>query len=418
MRQFDICVLGGAGHVGLPLALVLADKGYDVLVYDVNISVLKTIAQGRMPFMEVGGEELLHKILQKGNFYLTDKKQLISQSKILIITIGTPVDEFLNPVFRVMTDLMEPLLPYLSHQTIILRSTVCPGVADWLSNYLQKKQKCCQIAFCPERVVQGRAIEEIQSLPQIVSGTTKEAEDIAVKLFSVITKDVVVLKPIEAEFAKLFSNAYRYIQFAISNQFYMLATNAGLDYARILEGMKHNYSRMQSMPGAGFAAGPCLFKDTMQLAAYGNNQFAIGMDAMAINEGLPLFILDRLLRHYRLQDLTVGLLGLAFKADSDDPRSSLSYKLKKMLLFRAHHVITTDPYVSVDPNNLPLEHVIQKSDLLILCVPHGVYKDLNLHGKLIVDIWNFFGKGTFIPSSIQSSSLKETKKKSEVTTEL
>lgn len=395
-KKFDICVLGGAGHVGLPLALVFADKGYNTLIYDVNTEVLQTISQGRMPFMESGGEALLNKILQKGNLHLTDQKTLISESKFLIITIGTPVDEFLNPVFRVMTDLMDPLLPYLQDQTIILRSTVCPGVTDWLAGYLKKRGKKCQIAFCPERVVQGYAIEEIQSLPQIVSGTTIEAEDVAAQLFSVITKDVVRLKPIEAEFAKLFSNSYRYIQFAVSNQFYMLATNAGLDYSRILDGMKHNYSRMQSMPGAGFAAGPCLFKDTMQLAAYGNNQFAIGMDAMAINEGLPLFILDHISRSYHLQNLTVGLLGLSFKSNSDDPRSSLSYKLKKMLSFRANGVLTTDPYVTIDPENLALEQVLKASDIFILCVPHTVYKNLDFNGKSVIDVWNFFGNGTSI----------------------
>lgn len=398
-KKFDICVLGGAGHVGLPLALVFADKGYNTLIYDLNSEVLQKIARGNMPFMEFGGEALLNKILQSGKLSLTSARSCIAESKILIITIGTPVDEFLNPVFRVMTDLMEPLLQYLNDQTIILRSTVCPGVTDWLAGYLKKRGKQCQIAFCPERVVQGHAIEEIQSLPQIISGTTKEAEDIAATLFSEITKDIVRLQPIEAEFSKLFSNAYRYMQFAISNQFFMLATNAGLDYSRILDGMKYNYSRMQSMPGAGFAAGPCLFKDTMQLAAYGNNQFAIGMDAMAINEGLPLFILDQLGRQCELHNLKIGLLGLAFKPNSDDPRSSLSYKLKKMLLFKANAVFTTDPYVKSDPDNLPLEYVINQSDLLVLCVPHTMYKNIDVKNKPIVDIWNFFGKGTKIVSA-------------------
>ena len=395
-KNFDICVLGGAGHVGLPLALVFADKGFETLIYDLNIDVMDRISKGIMPFIEEGGEALLNKVLLGGKLTLTHERKNIANSNIFIITIGTPVDEFLNPVFRVMTDLMEPLLEYLSDQTIILRSTVCPGVTDWFANYLAKHGKQCKVAFCPERVIQGRGIEEIQFLPQIISGTTKEAEDIAAALFNKITKDIVRMQPIEAEFAKLFSNAYRYIQFAISNQFYMLATNAGLDYSRILDGMMYNYSRMKSMPSAGFAAGPCLFKDTMQLVAYGNNQFPIGMNAMAINEGLPLFVLDQINQRYQLKHLTVGLLGLAFKPNSDDPRSSLSYKMKKMLSFRAKRVMTTDPYVICDPDNLPLEQVIIDSDLLILCVPHTGYKGLDMKNKPIVDIWNFFGKGTQI----------------------
>ncbi|HLB41679.1 MAG TPA: nucleotide sugar dehydrogenase [Gammaproteobacteria bacterium] len=395
-KKFDICVLGGAGHVGLPLALIFADKGFETLIYDLNVSVMDKISQGIMPFMEEGGEALLNKVLVGGKLTLTNEKKNIADSTILVITIGTPVDEFLNPVFRVMTDLMKPLLEYLNEQTIILRSTVCPGVTDWLAHYLEKHGKKCKVAFCPERVIQGRGIEEIQFLPQIISGTTQEAEDAAALIFNKITKDIVRMKPMEAEFAKLFSNAYRYIQFAISNQFYMLATNAGLDYSRILDGMMYNYFRMESMPSAGFAAGPCLFKDTMQLAAYGNNQFPIGMNAMAINEGLPLFVLDQINQRYQLKGLTVGLLGLAFKPNSDDPRSSLSYKMKKILSFRAKRVITTDPHVISDLDNLPLARVIDDSDLLILCVPHEAYKNLDLKNKPIVDIWNFFGKGAQI----------------------
>lgn len=395
-RKFDICVLGGAGHVGLPLSLVLVDKGFNTAIYDINKETMAMISRGEMPFIEEGGEVFLKKALASGKLNLTRQQKDIADCSILIITIGTPVDEYLNPVFRVMIDLVNPLLQYIHEQTIILRSTVCPGVTDWLANYLTQHGKKCKVAFCPERVIQGRGIEEIQSLPQIISGTTQEAEDAAAELFSKITKDIVRLKPIEAEFAKLFSNAYRYIEFAISNQFYMLATNAGLDYSRILSGMTYNYSRMKAMPSAGLTAGPCLFKDTMQLAAYNNNQFTMGMDAMAINEGLPLFILDQIDRRYVLRHLTVGLLGLAFKPNSDDPRSSLSYKMKKMLSFRAKRVLTTDPHVTCDPESLSHEEVIDESDLLILCVPHAKYKDMDMKNKPVVDIWNFFGRGTQI----------------------
>lgn len=397
-NKFDVCVLGGAGHVGLPLSLVFADKGFNTVIYDMNTAVMEQISRGNMPFMEEGGEAFLKKVLAGDKLSLTHQKDVIAHAKVLIITIGTPVDEFLNPVYRVMTDLIEPLLQYLNDQLIILRSTVCPGVTSWLADFLKKHGKACRVAFCPERVVQGYAIEEIQSLPQIISGTTAEAEEMAANLFSKISPDIVRLQPIEAEFAKLFSNAYRYIQFAVTNQFYMLASNAGLDYSRILDGMMHNYSRMKLMPSAGFAAGPCLFKDTMQLAAYGNNQFTIGMNAMAINEGLPLFMVDQIDQRYgqELKHLTVGLLGLAFKPNSDDPRSSLSYKMKKILSFRAKAVITTDPHVVGDPDNVPLEEVIAKADLLILCVPHSKYKTLDVKTKPVVDIWNFLGKGSQI----------------------
>ena len=193
----------------------------------------------------------------------------------------------------------------------------------------------------------------------------------------------------EAEFAKLFTNAYRYILFAIANQFYMIADSAGVDYNRVLEGLKKDYGRADAIPGAGFTAGPCLLKDTMQLAAFSPNQFPLGHAAMIVNEGLILYLVDQIERAHRLDDMVVGLLGMAFKANCDDVRSSLSYKLKKILKFRARDVLTTDPRVTTDPELVPLERVIDESDLLILCTPHSEYRDLDLKGKTVVDVWGF-----------------------------
>jgi UDP-N-acetyl-D-mannosaminuronic acid dehydrogenase len=249
------------------------------------------------------------------------------------------------------------------------------------------------VAFCPERIVQGFAIQELQTLPQIISGTSPKAVRRAEEVFSLVAPELVRLAPLEAEFAKLFCNAYRYIQFAISNQFFMIANSAGLDYYRILDGMKKSYVRMQDLPRAGFAAGPCLFKDTMQLATSYNNEFSLGSAAMLINEGLPLYLVEQIARSYDLQNLTVGLLGMAFKADSDDSRASLSYKLKKVLLFRAKKVLTSDPHVKGDPDIIPAEEVIERSDILILCTPHAEYKNIDTHGKRVFDIWNCFGHG-------------------------
>jgi UDP-N-acetyl-D-mannosaminuronic acid dehydrogenase len=301
------------------------------------------------------------------------------------------VDEFLNPVQKLIKQCVDDWLPYFGDdKLLVLRSTVYPGTTDWLANYLQTTcGKHIKVAFCPERVVQGRAIEEVQSLPQIVSGTTPEAEELAAQLFSLIATSIVRLSPMEAEFAKLFSNAYRYIEFAIANQFYMIAHSAGLNFHRILEGMKKDYTRSQGIARPGFTAGPCLFKDTMQLAAFSNNQFTLGHSAMLVNEGLVLYLVNEIARQHPLSQLTVGLLGMAFKSDNDDIRSSLSYKLKKILEFRAKKVLTTDPHVTTDSALLPLEQVITESDILILGVPHTAYHQLEVKGKPVFDIWNF-----------------------------
>jgi UDP-N-acetyl-D-mannosaminuronic acid dehydrogenase len=286
--------------------------------------------------MEEGAEELLSEVLSSGCLTLSGDPGIVAQSKNIVITIGTPVDEFLNPEFKMITSAFERLLPFLDdEQLLVLRSTVFPGTTDWLAQWLKSKNKSPLISFCPERVVQGKAIEEILNLPQIICGTTCEAEQAAADLFNLIGVEIVPLTPMEGEFSKLFSNAYRYITFAIANQFYMITTSAGVDYEHVMNGVKHHYPRLSGLTSAGFAAGPCLFKDTMQLNSFAKNEFFLGQAAMNVNEGLVLYIVEQLSLKNDLKDMTIGLLGMAFKSNNDDVRSSLSYKMKKNLAFKA-----------------------------------------------------------------------------------
>jgi UDP-N-acetyl-D-mannosaminuronic acid dehydrogenase len=177
-------------------------------------------------------------------------------------------------------------LPHLTNgQLLILRSTVFPGTTEWIDGYLRRKGRVLKVAFCPERVVQGKGIQELKQTPQIISATSEQAEREAAQLFARIVPELVTVAPREAEFAKLFNNAYRYIEFAIANQFYLIAKSANLDYRRIAHAMKHNYPRARGIPSPGLAAGPCLFKDTMQLLAFAQNQFSLGNAAMLVNEG-------------------------------------------------------------------------------------------------------------------------------------
>jgi UDP-N-acetyl-D-mannosaminuronic acid dehydrogenase len=331
---------------------------------------------------------LLTKALADQRLFFTSRPEDISTSGPVIITIGTPVDEFLNPVRNVIQECIDALLPHLRDgQLVVLRSTLYPGITEWIDTHIKRQGRDLKVAFCPERIVQGQGIEELANMPQIISGTSPEAEQEAAALFRQIAPEVTLLKPIEAEFAKLFTNAYRYIGFAVTNQFYLIAKAAGLDYDVILQAMKHNYPRAQYIPTPGFAAGPCLVKDTMQLLAFARNEFALGNAAIMVNEGLPLHIIGELRRSHDLSQMTVGLLGMAFKAESDDPRASLSYKFKKALAGIARDVVTTDPFVTTDPDLLPLDEVIAKSDLLILCTPHQAYRTADLRGKPVVDVW-------------------------------
>ncbi len=389
-KTADVTVVGGAGHVGVPLVLAFAEAGLIVNVNDLNESALAMLRSGKLPFIEHGAAPLLARALASNRLLFTSSSSAIAGSGPVVITIGTPVDEFLNPVQGEVQRCIDSLLPNIAdEQLLILRSTVYPGTTDWLQDYLKRLGRKNKLAFCPERVVQGYGIKELREMPQIVSATSPDAEKEATAIFQHIAPEIVVVKPIEAEFAKLFNNAYRYIEFAASNQFYMIAKSAGADYQAIMRAMKQNYPRAKSFPGPGFSAGPCLFKDTMQLAAYARNQFGLGPAAMQVNEGLVLQLVDDLRRAYDISNMTIGLLGMAFKAEIDDTRASLSYKLKHALEMCAWKVLTTDPFVTTDPSLLSLDQVVERSDLLILCTPHSVYADADLKGKPVVDVWGF-----------------------------
>lgn len=394
-NKYDVCIVGGLGHVGLPLGISLADAGKKVVLYDIDTRAVETVSKGVMPFVESGAEALLKKNLGSTLFISTDPG-VISESYFVVIVIGTPVDEHLNPRFTIFKNFFDGIIGLIKDdQHIILRSTIFPGTTEKIGEYLAARGKKTLVSFCPERIAQGKAIEELKSLPQIVSSYDEVAATEAAELFSSLTGDIIRLSPTEAELAKLFTNVWRYIQFAISNQFYQIAAGNGLDFYRIYNAITYKYPRTASFPGAGFAAGPCLFKDTMQLAAYGNNNFFLGHAAMLINEGLPNFIVQRLKEKYALREKTVGILGMAFKANNDDKRESLSYKLKKILEVEAGGVVCSDVYIKEDGFVTP-EELISRSEIVILGTPHGEYRGLDTGKRPIVDVWNFFGgKGIF-----------------------
>lgn len=395
----DVVVVGGAGHVGLPLAIMFASRGLKTIIYDISDDAVAKVAAGEMPFLEPGAEPLLREALSKGNLVATTNPASISECENVVIVIGTPVDEHLNPDPMALSRSIEDIASNLSNeQLIVLRSTIFPGVTVAVAATLKKLDIQADLAFCPERIAEHNAVEELVSLPQIVSGTSNSAIERAKELFMNLTSEVIVVSPEEAELAKLFTNTWRYIKFAVANQFYMMANDRGLDYENIRDAIRHNYPRANDLPSAGFAAGPCLFKDTMQLAAYSDNKFALGHTAMLVNEGLPLYVVTQLEARYpNLSSMKIGILGMAFKGESDDIRSSLSYKLKKILEFKAKQVLCADPYVrsSTDSNLLSEVEVITQSDLLIIGTPHKRYKDLATV-KPVIDIWNVQKNGVVI----------------------
>lgn len=385
----DVCVIGGAGHVGLPFALICADSGLKTVIYDKDSAKVAQIRSGEMPFTEEGAEEMLRRVLPTGRLAVEDQAGLMSQCRFLVMIIGTPLDEHLNPSFVAIDRVLESARDHLRDgQILILRSTVFPGTAQRIQRYLKGLGLDIRVACCPERVAEGYSLREFRQLPQIISAFEPETLDAVRGLFSRFTPEFVEMEPMEAELCKLMTNSWRYIQFATVNQFFMLASGCGVDFDRILHGCRHNYPRMAGMPGPGFAAGPCLVKDTMQLAAFSQNHFMLGHSAMLVNEGLPSHLIGLAKSQMDLGQMTAGILGMAFKAESDDPRDSLSYKLRKLLTLEAREVLCTDPYVK-DPSLVPLERVLAEADVLFVATPHQCYRKMPpIEGKTVIDIWS------------------------------
>ena len=388
----DISIIGGFGHVGLPLGIMLASKNLKVSLNDINKDSFDIISKAKMPFIEYGAQPILKKVINNKKLSLTLDINKIRESQFIIIAIGTPIDEYMSPKFdnflNFILSIKNILVP---NQIIIIRSSVYPEVYSKvkkiLPNFLKKN-----LLYCPERIQQGYAIQELKKLPQIVSGENKNTIELGSKLFKKISKKIIVTSVKEAELVKLFSNSYRYVQFALANQFYMMCEKSGVSYDNVRKFMTDSYSRATGLPSAGFAAGPCLLKDTMQLSSFYNSSFSIGQMAMTVNEGLPSFIVDQLSLKYKLNNLKVGVLGMSFKANVDDKRDSLSFKLCKLLKFEGANVIMSDEHM-INNNFKSAKETIDKSKIIIIGCPHKAYKKIKISkNKILIDPWNFVNK--------------------------
>ena len=240
--------------------------------------------------------------------------------------------------------------------------------------------------------MQGYAVKELKNLPQIISAYNKTSEKKATDIFSKIAKKIIICKIREAELVKLVSNSWRYIQFASANQFYMICAENNLDFDTVRKIMTDSYSRGEGLPNAGFAAGPCLLKDTMQLYAFSKNIFSIGNAAMLVNEGMPSFIINQLKKKYDIKKMNIGILGMSFKANIDDKRDSLSYKIYNLLKYDVKNIYSSDEFIK-NKKIISKAELIKKSDIIIIGAPHNAYKKLKFsQKKIIIDIWSIFKK--------------------------
>ena len=386
----DVVIVGGCGHVGLPLGLAFAERGLTVDLYDIDEAAVDAVNAGILPAQEAGAQEVLDRVIGDRMIATADPES-VSRAEHVVIVIGTPVGRLLNPLPDMVPRAIAQLAPLLRPgQHMVLRSTVYPGVTRAVERLLADTD--IDISFCPERIAEGKAMTELYELPQIVAARDPETMARATGLFSTVAASTIELEPEEAELAKLFTNVWRYIKFAAANQLYMIANDMDLDFDRIRGAITQDYPRAADMVGPGFAAGPCLLKDTIQLADSDRRNFALGQASVVINEQLPNYVVSRLGDRFDLSTSTVGILGMAFKGESDDIRSSLAYKLKRALIFSGAEVLCHDPYVADDPELEDIEKVLEQSDVLIIGAPHRMYAALPTDLP-IADLFNVTGRG-------------------------
>lgn len=410
----------GIGRVGLPMALVLADEGFRVYGIGRNQAKIDEIKKGRMPFIEEGAPPLLKKWVNK-RFFPTTSYDVIKESDVIILTLGTPIDENMNPVLDQINAAFKSMMPHMKKgQLIILRSTVSPRTTEYVAEILDntrkfKTGKDIFLAFCPERIAEGKAVDEIKSIPQIVGGINSVSTEKASGFFRSMGVTVIETDSRSAELAKLFTNMYRYISFAIANEFMVISESFNRNIHEIV-GLVNKGYRRGGLALPGLTAGPCLFKDGFFLI--NDNPF---LDLIAaswkINESMPLFVIRKLKERVNLKNKKVALLGLAFKAEIDDIRESLSFKIRKALLREHAKVTLHDPFVKEYSQQeiIPdLETALKGAQVVIIATRHGQYtkereKILKLAGKsaIICDMWNIYENNKFI---FRASTVNNDKK--------
>lgn len=396
--KHNLAAVIGIGRVGLPLALTLADEGFIVYGVDTNISLIKKLKKAQMPFIEHGAADLLKNLINK-TFFPTEDFSVIGRCRYIILTLGTPVDENMNPSLTQIEQALKSIKPYLvNKQVLILRSTVSPGTTQYVSKSIKKDM---YVSFCPERIAEGNAINELYQIPQIIGGINRVSAQKAAELFKVFKVKYWLTDAVSAELAKLFTNMYRYINFAVANEFMILANKYQRNIYEIVELVNRGYKRGGlSLPG--LTGGACLFKDGFFLI---NDIPFIDLIATAwkINEAVPLFFMDCLRNRIKLSGKKAVILGAAFKANIDDIRESLSFKVKKALEREGTIVTIHDPLIA--KYNAPLTSILKNASLIFLATKHDYYlknlsrqkiKRLASPGCLICDVWNVFATNKIV----------------------
>ena len=399
----DVSVIG-LGRVGLPLALSLADRGLSVVGVDVDADRLTAVREGRMPFQENGGQEVMDRVHASGRLEVSDRVADAARARQIIITLGTPSFSHIEIDMRDIRSALDDLLPVLEPgHSLILRSTIAPGTTEFVAGYLAKKRGLdigteVFVSHAPERIAAGRFFEEIDTLPQIVGGVGERSGEVAASLFDVYDAPVVQTTPVQAELAKIWTNILRYATFALPNLLMMDCEQYDANVFEVIDLINRDYPR-GGMKMPGFTAGTCLRKD---FTFSEERSYAPGMllAVSRVNESVPLFLVQGMKRRLggSLAGRKIAVLGLAFKADTDDERDSLAHKLIRLLERELADVAIHDPVVETPTQSF--EDALTGAEAVVVAANHSAFcgsdhlrEICGLAGEdaLIVDPWDCFG---------------------------
>jgi UDP-N-acetyl-D-mannosaminuronic acid dehydrogenase len=412
----DVSVVG-LGRVGLPLALCFADRGLSVLGIDNDPVRLQAVRGGRMPFVETGAQDLLERVSQSGRLSLSERVGDAARARHIVITLGTPSFSHIEIDMRDIRSALDDLLGALTAgHSLILRSTVAPGTTDFVAGYVAKHRGFqigadVFVAHAPERIAAGRFLAEIDTLPCIIGGVGERSGDVVGELFSVFAAPIVQTSPVQAELAKIWTNILRYTNFALPNLLMMDCERHAANVFEVIDLINRDYPR-GGIAQPGLTAGTCLRKD---FAFSEERSAAPGMllAVSRVNESVPLFLLEGINRRLgSLSGRKVAVLGLAFKADTDDERDSLSHKLIRLLERELADVAVHDPRVPTPTTSL--EEAIEGAAAVVVATNHSEFRDprtLEVIAEraeqdcLVVDPWNCWGAAQVFAFSSEIAAL-------------
>ena len=401
-----LCV--GAGHVGLPLSLKFWAAGHDVSLVDIDTARIEDLERGKMPFVENGCDDLLAQASTGDRFHpLTygspEFQKHVASAEYILLTLGTPLGADYTFRFDQYFDALDRLIPHLRPGVaLVVRSTVAPHFTrNVVTARVATERRWIPglhffPSFCPERLAQGQALHEIDSLPEIIGADDPDTAGRVTDLFKSLGshKRCIHVSTVEAELAKLYLNAFRYTLFGLANEFAQISEQYGADVYQILEAANTGYPR-GGVPLPGPSRGPCLGKDTATLA-FSTTASLISHAAIKTNENVVLHVAQELrsaLSGFLGRQVTV--LGLAFKADTDDTRDNLTDPLINLLDREGAITAVYDPLVPdhSDPGALA------GSDAVVLMTAHGTFRAwtesrlLELCAKrrdelFVLDLWN------------------------------